>query len=64
MSIMGSIKKLGSKELRPQSWALKLKFSKPNTEIPKQVRDDKKGRTESPCHAELVSASGYSRIGK
>jgi hypothetical protein len=32
-----------------------LKFNK---EIPKQVRDDKKTRAKSSCHAELVSASG------
>jgi hypothetical protein len=30
---------------------------KPKTEIPKQVRDDKKNRSELACHAELVSAS-------
>ena len=32
--------------------------SKPKTEIPKQVRDDKKTRPKPSCHAELVSASG------
>jgi hypothetical protein len=41
-----------SKEPRPQGGALKHK-----TEIPKQVRDDKKTRTKPSCHAELVSAS-------
>jgi len=30
-----------NKEPRPQGGALKPKFSKPKTEIPKQVRDDK-----------------------
>jgi len=47
-----------SKDPRPQGGALNPKFSKPKTEIPKQVRDDKKTRTEPSCHAELVSASG------
>jgi len=47
-----------SKDPRPQDGALNPKFSKPKTEIPKQVRDDKKARTEPLCHAELVSASG------
>ncbi len=36
-----------SKEPRPQGGALK-----PKTEIPNQVRDDKKTRTQSCCHAE------------
>jgi len=47
-----------NKDPRPQGGALNPKFSKPKTEIPKQVRDDKKTRTEPSCHAELVSASG------
>jgi hypothetical protein len=46
-----------SKQPRPQGGALKPKFSKPKTEIPNQVRDDKKTRTEPSCHAELGSAS-------
>jgi hypothetical protein len=41
---MEVLKEIGysNKEPRPQSGALKPKFSKPKTEIPKQVRDDKK----------------------
>ena len=46
-----------SKLLRPPGGALKPKFSKPKTEIPKQVRDDKRRRPIPCCHAELVSAS-------
>jgi hypothetical protein len=46
-----------SKLPRPQGGALKPKFSKPKTEIPKQVRDDKRRRPIPYCHAELVSAS-------
>ena len=42
----------------PSGSILKHKFSKPEAEIPKQVRDDKKTRTSPTCHAELVSASG------
>ncbi len=38
---------------------LKNPNSKSKTEIPKQVRDDKKTRTKPSCHAELVSASGW-----
>jgi len=38
-NIFGKVK---SKEPRPQGGALKPKFIKPKTEIPKQVRDDKK----------------------
>jgi len=34
-----------SKEPRPQGGALKPKFLKPRPEIPKQVRDDKKGNS-------------------
>jgi len=49
--------KLCSKLPRPQGGALKPKFSKPKTEIPKQVRDDKRRRPIPCCHAELVSAS-------
>ena len=45
-----------SKEPRLQGGALKP-ILKPKTEIPKQVRDDKKTRTKLSCHAELVSAS-------
>jgi hypothetical protein len=41
-----------SKEPRPQGGALKPEFLKPETEIPNQVRDDKKTRTEPTCHAE------------
>jgi hypothetical protein len=45
---------------RPQGGALKPKFSKPKTEIPKQVRDDKRRRPIPCCHepcAELDSVS-------
>jgi hypothetical protein len=45
-----------SKEPRPQGGALKTEFSKPKTEIPKQVRDDK-NENQPMSHAELVSAS-------
>ena len=48
---------MDNKEPRPQGGALKPN-SKPKTEIPKQVRDDKKAKTSRCCHAELVSASG------
>ena len=41
---------------RPQGGALKPKFLKPTTEIPKQVRDDK-NENQTPL-SELVSASG------
>ena len=54
---MNSYKLFESKEPRPQGGALTHKFSKPETEIPKQVRDDRKTRTNPSCHAELVSAS-------
>jgi len=46
-----------SKEPRLQGGALKPKFSRTKTEIPKQVRDDK-NENQTHCHAELVSASG------
>jgi hypothetical protein len=36
---------------------LKNTNSKSKTEIPKQVREDKKIRTKPSCHAEFVSAS-------
>jgi len=48
---------ISSKLPRPQGGALKPKSPKPKTEIPKQVRDDKRRRPIPCCYAELVSAS-------
>jgi len=57
--VLSNIKsQIPSKEPRPQGGALKPKFLKPRSEIPKQVRDDNKTRAKPSCHAELVSASG------
>ena len=51
ISPKGNLSGLDSKEPRRQGGALKPKFLKPRTEIPKQVRDDKK-ESQPGCHAE------------